>query len=154
KRVGNASVRVGLQPPHPFNFPVNPLCVNPTDCSLIHDRIVIFIPDGGVQPLDAGLGARFAEQQGHARSEEQTANESNGQKILQTYGTISRCVGLTTLRPNNRALRGYRDCGDPTAWPLAPAIWRRFFLGRCVMSDASKTTTHYRDLAKRYLRLA
>jgi len=38
--------------------------------------------------------------------------------------------------------------------PLFTAIWRCFFFGRCIISDALKRADHYRDLAKRYLRLA
>jgi hypothetical protein len=44
----------------------------------------------------------------------------------------------------------------PLATPCnpPPAIRRRFFFGRCIMPDALKRAEHYRDLAKRYLRVA
>src|SRR6267378_6660756 len=44
----------------------------------------------------------------------------------------------------------------PLATPCnpQPAIRRRFFFGRCIMSDALKRAEHYHDLARRYLRLA
>jgi len=39
---------------------IQSLWVNPADCSLISDRIVIFVPDSGGPPRGAGMGARFA----------------------------------------------------------------------------------------------
>src|SRR5258706_13043342 len=50
------------------------------------------------------------------------------------------------------AIRWFGPLATPCNPP--PAIRRRFFFGRCMMSDALKRAEHYRDLAKGYLRLA
>ena len=70
ERVGYASVRgrrrVCLQTPHPLKLAVYSLRVDAANLGLIQDCVVVLIPDFRVQPLDAGLGAGFAEWQGHA----------------------------------------------------------------------------------------
>ena len=116
ERIGYPRVRgrrrVGLRTPHPFHFAVSPLCANPADCGLIHDRDVIFVPDGGVQLLEVSIGARFAEQQSHALSQEQ-AGERNQEDRFDLAGRAlhrqlsnSRQMGSTS--PTNAVATGKR----------------------------------------------
>ena len=58
----------GLQEPEPLEFAVYALLIDPADLGVIVYRIIVLAPDRGVQPFNAGLRARLAEDQFHRRT--------------------------------------------------------------------------------------
>jgi hypothetical protein len=65
ERISYPAVRwrrgVGLQTPHPPQLTMYSLLIDAADLHLIHDSVIISSQMVGVQPVNASLGARFAE---------------------------------------------------------------------------------------------
>ena len=116
---------------------------------------MIFAPTACVQSLDAGLGARFAGEEGHA-PKLRTDRERHQETVIGSQkGTFPGSVWLSTHGPGRVPV--FHMTAVPMARyapPTLPAIRRRLFLRRRIMSHALERAEHYRDLARRYLRLA
>src|SRR5258708_2570946 len=57
-----------LQEPPPLRFPDDHLAIDATDDRVIDHGVIVVAPIARVPAFDAGLGARFAEEQGHSPS--------------------------------------------------------------------------------------
>src|SRR6266849_3245976 len=68
--LGNA-----LQEPPPLRFPENHLAIDATNDRVLDHSVIVIAPIARVPAFDAGLGARFAEEEGHYPIKEQTGNE-------------------------------------------------------------------------------
>src|SRR5258708_5668140 len=67
-----------LQEPPPLRFPEDHLAIDATNDRVIDHRVIVVAPIARVPALNAGLGARFAEEEGHAPCKNRQGTESRG----------------------------------------------------------------------------
>ena len=58
--------RDALQEPPPLRFPEDHLAIDTTNDRVVDHSVIVVAPIARVPAFDAGLGARFPEEEGHA----------------------------------------------------------------------------------------
>src|SRR5258707_12123048 len=119
---GPHCTRVGdlLQETSPLRLPGDPLAVDAPDDDVIHYGVIVVAPAARVPAFDAGLGARFAEEESHALE----AKNKSGTKsrVGDRFPERNQCssVELATYgRPRKRPGNSH-DCGARWLGPSRP----------------------------------
>jgi len=88
-----------LQEPPPLRFPEDHLAIDTTNDRVVDHSVIVVAPIARVPAFDAGLGARFAEEQGHT-SMIGTDHERNQERNQFPRGNQCSSVGLVTRVPS------------------------------------------------------